>query len=230
MWWIFNFSYNKTPNLIVFREIFFWNENVSLLNKNRNVYCWGIVINSPRVNAENCKLYDAFNKRLHDGFVRHLHVIWLCWPYVLQMGRSELKYGFYCQNLAHFLHSCIFQFFIKKALPTSNSVQRQNFMGKNVKDIEITSWKAGAYGIFTRVGFVSEISLVRCAHSFDFRYFTNSCENPVRTRFPWSNLYIRYEINVGPQAYETHLVMLNNKAIYRVFNGKSKNLKKLALS
>ena len=40
------------------------------------------------------------------------------------------------------------------------------------------------YGIFTLVGFVSEISLVRCAHSFDFRYFTNSCENPVRTRFP----------------------------------------------
>ena len=45
-------------------------------------------------------------------------------------------------------------------------------------------------GIFTLVGFVSEISLVRGAHSFDFRYFTNSCENPVRTRFPWSNLYI----------------------------------------
>ena len=45
------------------------------------------------------------------------------------------------------------------------------------------------YGIFTLVGEVSEISLVRCAHSFDFRYFTNSCENPVRARFPWSNLY-----------------------------------------
>ena len=28
------------------------------------------------------------------------------------------------------------------------------------------------------------------AQSFDFRYFTNSCENPVRTRFPWSNLYV----------------------------------------
>ena len=50
------------------------------------------------------------------------------------------------------------------------------------------------YGIFTLVGFVSEISLVRCAHSFDFRYFTNSCENPVRTRFPWSNLYISLSI------------------------------------
>ena len=50
--------------------------------------------------------------------------------------------------------------------------------------------ESALYGIFTLVGFVSEISLVRCAHSFDFRYFTNSCENPVRTRFPWSNLYI----------------------------------------
>ena len=43
--------------------------------------------------------------------------------------------------------------------------------------------ESALYGIFTLVGFVSEISL-------DFRYFTNSCENPVRTRFPWSNLYI----------------------------------------
>ena len=124
---------------MVFREISFWNENVSLLNKNGNVYCWWIVIDSPRVNAENCKLYDAFNKRLHDGFARHLHVIWLCWPYVLQMGRSELKYGFYCQNLAHFLYSCIFQFFIKKALLASNSVQRQNFMGKMLKVIDLMS-------------------------------------------------------------------------------------------
>ena len=49
--------------------------------------------------------------------------------------------------------------------------------------------ESALYGIFTLVGFVSEISLVRCAHSFDFRYFTNSCENPIRTRFPWSNLY-----------------------------------------
>ena len=52
--------------------------------------------------------------------------------------------------------------------------------------------ESALYGIFTLVGFVSEISLVRCAHSFDLRYFTNSCENPVRTRFPLSNLYILY--------------------------------------
>ena len=52
--------------------------------------------------------------------------------------------------------------------------------------------ESALYGIFTLVGEVSEISLVRCAHSFDFRYFTNSCENPVRARFPWSNLYIMH--------------------------------------
>ena len=49
--------------------------------------------------------------------------------------------------------------------------------------------ESALYGIFTLVGEVSEISLVRCVHSFDCRYFTNSCENPVRARFPWSNLY-----------------------------------------
>ena len=43
--------------------------------------------------------------------------------------------------------------------------------------------ESALYGIFTLVGFVSEISLVRCAHSFDFRYFTNSCENPVQSAF-----------------------------------------------
>ena len=113
--------------------------NVSLLNKNENVYYWWIVIDSPRVNAENCKLFDAFNKTLHDDFARHFHVICLCWPYVLQMGGSELKYGFFCQNLAHFLYSCIFQFFTKKALPASNSVQRQNFRGKMLKIINLMS-------------------------------------------------------------------------------------------
>ena len=35
--------------------------------------------------------------------------------------------------------------------------------------------ESALYGIFTLVGFV---------------YFTNSCENPVRTPFPWSNLYL----------------------------------------
>ena len=57
--------------------------------------------------------------------------------------------------------------------------------------------ESGLYGIFTLVGFVSEISLVRCAHSFDFRYFTNSGENPVRARFPWSNLYFFHHENIA---------------------------------
>ena len=52
--------------------------------------------------------------------------------------------------------------------------------------------ESALYGIFTLVGFVSEIWLVHCADSFDFRYFTNECENPVRTRFIWSNLYLPF--------------------------------------
>ena len=64
--------------------------------------------------------------------------------------------------------------------------------------------ESALYGIFTLVGFVSEISLVRCAHSFDFRYFTNLCENPVRMRFPWSNLYLLYRHKCFPGKYTTH--------------------------
>ena len=37
-----------------------------------------------------------------------------------------------------------------------------------VREIENTSWKALAYGIYALVVFVSEILLVRCGHSFDF--------------------------------------------------------------
>ena len=57
--------------------------------------------------------------------------------------------------------------------------------------------ESALYGIFTLVGEVSEISLVHCAHLFDFRYFTNSCETPVRARFPWSNLYVLYKKNMN---------------------------------
>ena len=39
---------------------------------------------------------------------------------------------------------------------------------KPIKYIEITSWAGRAYGIFSRVGDVSEISLARCARSFNF--------------------------------------------------------------
>ena len=58
--------------------------------------------------------------------------------------------------------------------------------------------ESALYGIFTRVGEVSEISLVRCAHSFDFRYFTNSCENPVRARFSWQQ---RFDTNLLQKSF-----------------------------
>ena len=53
--------------------------------------------------------------------------------YVLQMGRNELKYDFNCQNHAFFPRIYL-SIFINIALPASNIVDRQNFMGKSVKD------------------------------------------------------------------------------------------------
>ena len=50
-------------------------------------------------------------------------------------------------------------------------------------NIEITSWKARAYGIFTRVGEVSEIERVSAANEWDFWYKTNECENPAQSAF-----------------------------------------------
>ena len=47
--------------------------------------------------------------------------------------------------------------------------------------------ESALYGIYALV-FVSEILLVRCAHSFDFWYVNNSCVNTVRQHFPWSIL------------------------------------------
>ena len=52
-----------------------------------------------------------------------------------------------------------------------------------VTNIEITSWKACAYRIFTWVAEVSEIELVSAANEWDFWYFTNKCENPVKSTF-----------------------------------------------
>ena len=52
--------------------------------------------------------------------------------------------------------------------------------------------ESALYGIYALVVFVSEILLVRCAHSFDFWYVNNSCVNPVRQHFPWSILYLLY--------------------------------------
>ena len=54
--------------------------------------------------------------------------------------------------------------------------------------------ESALYGIYALVVFVSEILLVRCAHSFDFRYVNNSYVNTVRQHFPWSILYILKEV------------------------------------
>ena len=43
--------------------------------------------------------------------------------------------------------------------------------------------EARANRIFTRVGEVSEIKRVRCAHLFDFWYFTHECDNPIQSAF-----------------------------------------------
>ena len=54
--------------------------------------------------------------------------------------------------------------------------------------------ESALYGIYALVVFVSEISLVRCAHSFDFWHKNNSCVNNVRQHFPRSILYLcKYE-------------------------------------
>ena len=49
--------------------------------------------------------------------------------------------------------------------------------------------ESALYGIYALVVFVSEILLVRYAHSFDFWYVNNSCVNTVRQHFPWSILH-----------------------------------------
>ena len=51
--------------------------------------------------------------------------------------------------------------------------------------------ESALYGINALVVFVSEILLVRCAHSFDFWYVNNSRVNTVRQHFPWSILYLK---------------------------------------
>ena len=55
--------------------------------------------------------------------------------------------------------------------------------GLFVDEIEITSWKALAYGISTRVSEVSEIERVSAANEWDIWYKTNECENPVQSAF-----------------------------------------------
>ena len=73
------------------------------------------------------------------------------------------------------------------------------------------------YRIFTLAGEVSEISLVPCAHSFDFRYCTNSCENPVRARFPWSYLYFHIGFIISVLADKCHSRKIKLLLVLRFF-------------
>ena len=56
--------------------------------------------------------------------------------------------------------------------------------------------ESALYGIHALVVFISEILLVRCAHSFGFWYVNNSWVNTVRQHFPWSILYLFTIFNV----------------------------------
>ena len=86
--------------------------------------CW-IIIDFPYVlKRRELQAVQRPKQETSRRFFRHT-----CRPYVLQMRRNELKYGFYCQNPTGF-RKYIFQFFINKALPASSNVLRQNFMGK----------------------------------------------------------------------------------------------------
>ena len=111
----FNFSHDNTPNLMVFSEISFSNEMFFCSIKTEML----LLLNHSWFSSWNCQEMQAardFATILRDT----------CPPYGLQ-------YGFNCQNHAFFL-KYIFQFSINKAPPASNSVDRQNFMGKSVKD------------------------------------------------------------------------------------------------
>ena len=47
--------------------------------------------------------------------------------------KNELKYSFYRTPCLFSLNAYIFKFLINTALPASNSIYPENFMGKNVK-------------------------------------------------------------------------------------------------
>ena len=73
--------------------------------------------------------------------------------------------------------------------------------------------ESALYGIYPLVVFVSEILLVRCAHSFDFWYVNNSCINTVRQHFPWSIFYRRKMID-AMRWFDPYDVMLLNLLTY----------------
>ena len=84
--------------------------------------------------------------------------------------------------------------------------------------------ESALYGIYALVVFVSEILLVRCAHSFDFWYVNNLCVNTVRQHFPWSILYVTFEGGARSRGigsnYENYWLDLIRRTIksYRIVN------------
>ena len=76
--------------------------------------------------------------------------------------------------------------------------------------------ESSLYGVFALVGFVSEISLVRCAHSFNFRYVTNArafhevisislmlllCKQGLRRKLASCNLVINNQNVMGDSCF-----------------------------
>ena len=94
----FNFSHNKTPNLMVFSEISFWNEmflcsiKTEMFTVTESLNWLSLCIKT--LGITSCTMPSArdFATVLRDTF----------WPYILQIQWNELKYGFYCQNPACF--------------------------------------------------------------------------------------------------------------------------------
>ena len=73
--------------------------------------------------------------------------------------------------------------------------------------------ESALYGIYALV-FVSEILLVRCAHSFDFWYVNNSCVNTVRQHFPWSILYVLKEETKNSLSY-LHVSVIESRRLMK---------------
>ena len=72
--------------------------------------------------------------------------------------------------------------------------------------------ESALYGIYALVVFVSQILLVRCAHSFDFWYVNNSCVNTVRQHFPW--IYWIYDRKREDQANAGSWLATKNALYY----------------
>ena len=90
-----------------------------------------LLLNGNRIVPVQCRQQETSQRfcetLLKYRFVGH--------NYVLKMQRNELKYGFLPSKPCLFSSNIqmYFEFLINTALPASNSVYRQNFMGKNAK-------------------------------------------------------------------------------------------------